>query len=230
MKQLSSGQARAVFFDLDGTLVDTAPDMVAALQDLQRAQGLDPVPYALGRAHVSNGAMGLLGLAFPDVVITAESTLMCAFIERYAARVCEQSALFQGLDDLLVQLDRAAVPWGVVTNKPAHLTDAIMTTLGLSQRSVCTVSGDTLPVRKPEPDQLLHACTIAGFEPADCLYVGDAARDIEAGRRAGMATIAATYGYIVSTDDPRQWGADAYAVDPPELAKIIQKAVNLRGL
>ena len=229
MTQLFNGHAKAVFFDLDGTLVDTAPDMVTALQELQVAHGVDPVNYELGRSHVSNGARGLLELAFPGVAIAPESPLFCDFIERYAAQVCEKSSLFAGLEILLDRLDRAALPWGVVTNKPAHLTDRIMQGLGLSERSVCTISGDTLPSRKPDPAQLLHACEIAAVAPADSIYVGDAARDIEAGSRAGMATVAATYGYIVSTDEPRHWGADEYASDPGELAQIVLKAVNLQS-
>ncbi|MDA0706646.1 MAG: HAD-IA family hydrolase [Proteobacteria bacterium] len=227
MTQLFNGHAKAVFFDLDGTLVDTAPDMVAALQELQVAHGVDPVRYEFGRSHVSNGALGLLRIAFPDATISPDSLLLCEFIERYAAQVCVKSNLFAGLEILLEQLDSASLPWGVVTNKPAHLTNPIMAALGLSARSVCTISGDTLPSRKPDPAQLLHACEISAVAPAECIYVGDAARDIEAGSRAGMATIAATYGYIVSSDDPQNWGADEYAGDPGELAQILLKAVNL---
>jgi len=229
LTQLFDGQAKAVFFDLDGTLVDTAPDMVAALQELQIAHGIDPVAYALGRSHVSNGAMGLLLLAFPHIAVEPDHPLLCEFIDRYAARVCDKTSLFAGLESLLEQLDSAALPWGVVTNKPAHLTTPIMAGLGLATRSVCTISGDTLPTRKPDPAPLLHASDLAGVAPAECIYVGDAARDIEAGSRAGMATVAATYGYIVNTDDPRNWGADEYASNPEELAQIVLKAVNLQA-
>ena len=228
MTQIFNGQAKAVFFDLDGTLVDTAPDMVAALQELQTAHGVAPVAYALGRSHVSNGALGLLRLAFPATSIDENSPLLCDYISRYAARVCEQSRIFVGLEALLEQLDRIAVPWGVVTNKPSHLTTPIMAALGLAKRSVCTVSGDTLAARKPDPAPLVHACKVANVLPADCIYVGDAARDIEAGCRAGMATVAATYGYVVNSDDPQGWGADEYARDPVELAQILLKAVNLQ--
>lgn len=228
MTQLLDGNTKAVFFDLDGTLVDTAPDMVRALQDLQRFHGIEAVPYSLGRSHVSNGAMGLLALAFPDEAISPGCPLMCEFIERYADQVCERSCVFAGLETLLNRLDSAALPWGVVTNKPSHLTDPIMQMLGLADRSVCTVSGDTLPLRKPDPAQLLHACQIAAVSPDESIYVGDAVRDIEAGSRAGMATIAATYGYIVNTDDPRDWGADEYASNTGELTQIVLKAVNLQ--
>ena len=221
------GNIKAVFFDLDGTLVDTAPDMVGALQELQTSYGIEPVPYELGRSHVSNGAVGLLTLAFPDQTITPESSLLCEFIDRYTAQVCTKSVLFDGIGALLDRLDDASRAWGVVTNKPAHLTEAILEKLALAERSVCTISGDTLATRKPDPAQLLHACQLAGVTTDECIYVGDSERDIEAGRRAGIATVAAGYGYVVAEDDPRRWGADEYAADPDELAQIVLKAVSL---
>ncbi len=227
LSNLFYGNTEAVFFDLDGTLVDTAPDMVAALQDLQETNGVEPVPYELGRAHVSNGAMGLLTLAFPDELITPDSSLMCDFIERYAQQVCEQSSVFDGLEDLLALLDDAQIPWGVVTNKPAHLANPIMDILNLADRSACTVCGDTLSTRKPDPGPLYHACTLSDVAPEDCIYVGDALRDIEAGYNAGMATVAAGYGYIAADDDPRDWGADEFAGEPHDLVQIVLKAVNL---
>lgn len=227
MSSLFSGGARAVFFDLDGTLADTAPDMVAALQALQRDSGVDPVTYELGRSQVSNGALGLLSTAFPNETITMESALLCDFIDRYKRRVCEETQIFPGLDDLLQTLERAAVPWGVVTNKPEHLTHPIMESLGLAERSVSIVCGDTLPSRKPDPATLLLASEHAGTAAADCVYVGDARRDIEAGKNAGMGTIAVGYGYIAADDDPLNWQADQYAENVPELVQMVLKAVNL---
>jgi phosphoglycolate phosphatase len=176
---------------------------------------------------VSNGAVGLVSLAFPGEVITLESSLLCEFIDRYTARVCDESVLFDGIGALLDRLDDASPVWGVVTNKPSHLTESILEKLALAERSVCTISGDTLSTRKPDPAQLLHACKIAGVTTEECIYVGDAERDIEAGRRAGIATVAVGYGYVVAGDDPLSWGADDYAVDTDELAQIVLKAVNL---
>lgn len=216
-----------MLFDLDGTLVDTAPDMVAALQELQRSRGIDPVDYEMGRAYVSNGALGLLGLGFPDIEHAVGSELHNAYLERYALRVCKTSTLFPGLERLLQVLDAAGLPWGVVTNKPAHLTDPLLDSLALAARSACTVSGDTLPQRKPDPAPLLHACELAGLLPQNTIYVGDAYRDIQAGQNAGMVTIAAAYGYITPDDDPQRWGADRVAVDTAELTQILLKAVNL---
>ena len=227
MSILETGRCTAVLFDLDGTLVDTAPDMVAVLQDLQRSHGIDPVDYELGRAYVSNGALGLLGLGFPDIEHAVGSELHTAYLDRYALRVCEASVLFPGLEELLQLLDAAGLPWGVVTNKPAHLTDPLLDCLAIAARSACTVSGDTLPQRKPDPAPLLHACTVAGLLPQNTIYVGDASRDIQAGQNAGMATIAAAYGYVTPDDDPWRWGADRVAADTAELAQILRKAVNL---
>lgn len=225
--QLEDGHFHGVLFDLDGTLVDTAPDMVAVLQEMQRAHGVDPVPYASGRAQVSNGAVGLLGLGFPEIEVSYGDDMHLEYLERYAEMLCQESRIFAGLDRLLDELDAAACPWGVVTNKPESLTNPLLEQLGLAGRSACTISGDSLPVRKPDPAPLLLACDIAGIDAYRSIYVGDASRDIEAGLRAGMGTIAATYGYITEDDDPREWGADIIAPDTEELAQIIRKAVNL---
>lgn len=223
------GNFDAVLFDLDGTLVDTAPDMVRVLQDMQAARNREPVPYEVGRRYVSNGAIGLLRLAFPDDGVDFGDAMHHEYLERYAEMICEESRVFDGLAGLLDWLDDAGCPWGVVTNKPEYLTMPLLEALGLDARSACTVSGDSLPVRKPDPGPLLLACDIAGIDAWRSIYVGDAARDIEAGLAAGMATIAAAYGYITEDDDPRDWGADILASDTQELAHIVRKAVNLEG-
>jgi phosphoglycolate phosphatase len=223
------GEFDAVLFDLDGTLVDTAPDMVRVLQDMQVARNREPVDYEIGRRYVSNGAIGLLRLAFPDDGVDFGDPMHHEYLERYAEMICEESRVFDGLAGLLDWLDDAGCPWGVVTNKPEYLTLPLLDALGLAARSACTVSGDSLPVRKPDPGPLLLACDIAGIDAWRSIYVGDAARDIEAGLAAGMGTIAAAYGYITEDDDPRAWGADILASDTEELAQIVRKAVNLEG-
>jgi len=227
---MQDGYFNAVLFDLDGTLVDTAPDMVAVLQAMQATHDLKPVDYEYGRAQVSNGAVGLLSIGFPGIEISFGDDLHLEYLDRYAEMICEESRVFTGMDALLDLLDDIGCPWGVVTNKPEHLTHPLLEALGLDSRSACIVSGDSLPVRKPDPAPLLLACDIAGVDAYRAIYVGDAARDIEAGLRAGMATIAAGYGYITEDDDPREWGADIIAPDTEELAQIVQKAVNLEGL
>ena len=218
---------RAVFFDLDGTLIDTAPDMVAILADLLAANGAEALPYGLARASVSNGAMGLVRLAFPDTDPDRQEQLYHEYLARYERAVCINSTLFPGLPAILDDLDRRGLPWGIVTNKPQRMTDPLLAQLGLDRRAVCVVSGDTLPQRKPDPAPLLLASRLAGVPARQSIYVGDAERDIAAGRAAGMATIAAGYGYIVSGDDPARWLADQVAPDTVELAKLIRKAVTL---
>lgn len=216
-----------MLFDLDGTLVDTAPDMVAVLQDLQRDHGQAAISYDVARMSVSNGALGLIRIAFPDADEEQRSDLHQQYLRRYTANVCRQSAVFPGLEALLDRLDAASRPWGIVTNKPARMTDPLLNKLGLANRSACIVSGDTLKQRKPHPAPLLHACDLAGFDPKSTVYVGDAERDVEAGRRAGMATIAVSYGYVMADDDPESWGADRIAADTTELLQMILEGVNL---
>jgi phosphoglycolate phosphatase len=225
--ELNGAEYNAVLFDLDGTLVDTAPDMVAVLQHLQHQHGIEPAPYELARSNVSNGAIGLLTLGFPELEIEFGDELHQEYLERYAEMICEESRIFDCLADLLNSLDDLRCPWGVVTNKPEQLTNPLLVALGLADRSACIISGDTLSVRKPNPAPLLLACDVIGVDPETSIYIGDAERDIQAGRRAGMATIAAGYGYITADDDPREWDADVIATSSEELTQIVLKAVNL---
>jgi len=227
VSELNGAEYNAVLFDLDGTLVDTAPDMVAALHLLQREHSVILSPYELARSNVSNGAIGLLRVGFPELEIEFGDEMHQLYLERYADNICVESRVFAGIIELLDQLEGLGCPWGVVTNKPEHLTLPLLAALKLADRSGCVISGDTLSVRKPDPAPLLLACDIIGVDPGMAIYVGDAGRDIEAGQRAGMATIAAGYGYITEDDDPREWDADVIATSTEELAQIVLKAVNL---
>lgn len=227
MTELNGAEYNAVFFDLDGTLVDTAPDMVAILQQLQRDHGIEPSGYELARSYVSNGAAGLLTIGFPEVEFEMGGDLHQQYLERYAEAVCVESRIFDGLHQLIDGLDDIGCPWGVVTNKPEVLTAPLMIALGLAERTVCIISGDTLSVKKPHPAPILLACDMAGVDPATAIYVGDAERDIESGQAAGTATIAAAYGYVTEDDDPREWNADVIAMTTEELTQIVLKAVNL---
>jgi phosphoglycolate phosphatase len=218
----------AVFFDLDGTLIDTAPDMVSVLRDLQAEEGEPMLTYNLARAHVSNGAAGLVRLAFPRADAGNHERLRLRYLELYEERVCVDSIVFAGLDTLLDALDAGRRPWGIVTNKPMRMTDPLLRGLGLASRSACAISGDTIRERKPDPAPLLLASAQVGVDPSRSIYVGDAARDIEAGRAAGMFTIAAAYGYI-NEDDPQTWGADHVVTSTAELTTYLLKAVNLAG-
>ena len=217
----------AVLFDLDGTLVDTAPDMVAALRKIQEIEGREPTPYEQARKYVSHGAAGLINLGFPDLPADEKERLRLEFLDRYEEAVCIHSTLFPGLADLLDRLDAGDRPWGIVTNKPARMTGPLIRALKIDDRAACVISGDTIPQRKPDPAPLLLASEQTGVPPARSVYVGDAARDIEAGIAAGMHTVAVAYGYITDDDDPAGWNAHQLVADPQELTHIVLKGVNL---
>lgn len=221
---MSAGQKQrtsAVLFDLDGTLLDTAPDMVAALNQLRLEERREALPYQTARAFVSNGAPGLLGLAFADAAAAQLERLHARFLELYAARLTHSTVLFPGMAVVLGRLEAAAIPWGVVTNKPARLTEPLLEGLRLRSRCACVVSGDTLSERKPHPRPLLHALTQIPAPVPGAVYVGDAERDIVAGRAAGLRTVAATYGYIPPGEDPAAWGADYRISQPCDLLELL---------
>ncbi|HEX7080234.1 MAG TPA: HAD-IA family hydrolase [Gammaproteobacteria bacterium] len=210
----------AVLFDLDGTLVDTAPDLVAVLNRLLAEAGKPPVPYAVARNEVSNGALGLIRLGFgAETSPAAIEQLRARFLEIYSGAVCAKSRLFLSLEKL-VNLG-SPKRWGIVTNKPHEMTVPLLERLGVAERFGSVVSGDRLPQKKPDPAPLLLAAEELGASPSRCVYVGDAPRDIEAGRAAGMATIAAAYGYIRPGNDVRAWSADLLVRHPSGLAAAI---------
>lgn len=217
----------AILFDLDGTLVDTAPDMVRALFEVQATEGGQPVDYELARSHVSHGAAGLIGLAFPGSDDNTLERLRLQFLEVYEASLCIHSTLFPGMDALLDRLDDAGFAWGVITNKPERMTEPLMAALDMDTRAACMISGDTLALRKPDPAPLLLASERTGTPPDRSVYIGDAARDIQAGRAAGMLTVAAGYGYVTPDDDPESWNAHELVATTEELAHLILKGVNL---
>lgn len=212
---------RAVLFDLDGTLLDTAPDMVAALDELLSDAGRAPVDYELARAHVSKGALGLVDLGFGQLEEAHRMSLRDRYLDAYQRRVAHATTLFDGMDAVLEHIEQAGLHWGVVTNKPGFLTEPLLTALGLLSRSSATVSGDTLAERKPHPRPLLHAAEQIGVAPAAAIYVGDDTRDIVAGNAAGMTTVAALYGFIPPGDDPAEWPADHWIEHPRDLLAIL---------
>lgn len=210
----------AVLFDLDGTLVDTAPDLVAVLNRMLREHGRPSMPYAVARNEVSNGAAGLLRLGFGDSG-TAEAVahLRQRFLDLYRDNICVNSRLFIGIESISKSLSNRT--WGIVTNKPHALTEALLDGLGIAVESGCVVSGDRLPQRKPDPAPLKLAAAELGVSPGECVYIGDAPRDIEAGKAAGMRTVAAAYGYIRPGENYLAWGADAVLRRPSELASVL---------
>jgi 2-phosphoglycolate phosphatase len=211
---------RGVLFDLDGTLVDTAPDLVAVLNTLLREHGRVQMPFAVARNEVSNGALGLLRLGFGELPTAAElAGLRARFLELYRDNICVGSRLFIDLECLFNHV--SDVRWGIVTNKPHAYTEPLLAALGIAGRWGTVVSGDRLPQRKPDPAPLLLAAAELGLPAASCVYVGDAPRDIEAGRAAGMQTVAAAFGYIRPHENPYGWGADVVVRQPHELGPVL---------
>jgi phosphoglycolate phosphatase len=205
-------------FDLDGTLLDTAPDMAAALNRLRLEEGRGALPLNAIRPQVSHGARAMIRVGFGLEPGDAQfEELRERFLAIYASDLACHTLPFPGIPALLDGLAQAGIPWGIVTNKPGWLTDPLLETLGLHRQAGVVVSGDSLPQRKPQPEPLLYACAQLAAEPLNCVYVGDAGRDIEAGRRAGMRTLAAAFGYIPADDDPAAWGADGVLHRPEEL-------------
>jgi len=206
---------RAVLFDLDGTLLDTARDLAGALNRVRMAQGHDPLPFAAIRPYVSHGSFALTRLGFGiDDSHPEFEPLRRRLLDEYHAELATHTRPFDGIDRLLDWLVARPLKWGIVTNKPGWLTTPLMAQIRLAQRPGCVISGDTLATRKPDPAPLIHAADILGVAPADCLYVGDAERDVAAGRRASMATLIALYGYLGPADQPAEWGADG-ALEAP---------------
>jgi 2-phosphoglycolate phosphatase len=211
-----------IFFDLDGTLADTAPDLVAATNQLLVTRNLAPKPYEFLRPYASAGARGLLEGAFgispehPDFIALRDE-----FFGNYEKALMVESKLFDDMHLLLEQMDQANLPWGIVTNKSERFTNPLVELMGLHKRSISTVSGDTTAYSKPHPEPILHAARLAKVDPNKSLYVGDDIRDVVAGKAAGMKTVAAAYGYCGCKESPEAWGADYIIHSPLELLKII---------
>jgi phosphoglycolate phosphatase len=217
---MSRAAPHAILFDLDGTLADTAPDLAAAVNRLRVERGLEPTPYELLRPVASAGARGLVGAAFGVKPGDEEfEALRDAFLVSYEANLAVDSRLFDGVDALLAHLQNRGIGWGVVTNKAARYTDALVPQIGLGHAG-CVISGDTTPHPKPHPAPLLEAARRLGLEPQQCWYVGDDLRDILAGQAAGMTTVAAAWGYC-GHSEPQAWNADLLAESPLHLIKLL---------
>ncbi|VAW77179.1 Similar to phosphoglycolate phosphatase, clustered with ubiquinone biosynthesis SAM-dependent O-methyltransferase [hydrothermal vent metagenome] len=219
-----SNPVSTVLFDLDGTLLDTAPDLAAALNATLQLNGREALPFENIRPVVSHGGRALIELGFGlDPQHADFEPLRKQLLDLYEANIAVHTALFPGMADVLEELEKRGIRWGIVTNKPGWLTNPLLDALSLSQRAACVVSGDSLKERKPHPAPLLHACKLADSLPEETLYVGDAERDIEAGRNAGMRTLIALFGYLMEHDQPNDWGADALVEHPAEILQYVNK-------
>ena len=208
---------RCVLFDLDGTLLDSAPDMAATVNRMRAARGVPPMPLAELRPHVSKGARAMSAAAFPELGGEVPPELIREFLDVYAAELGRHGAAFDGIEAMLAALEADGARWGIVTNKPEYLARGLMPALGWETRSGVLIGGDTLAERKPHPLPLLHAAEAMGFAVADCVYVGDDERDILAARAAGMRSLVALWGYRLQHDDPLAWEADAMVEAPADL-------------
>jgi N-acetyl-D-muramate 6-phosphate phosphatase len=212
---------RAVLFDLDGTFADTAPDLSYALNQMRVARGLPLVPEEKTRPVTSSGARGLLGAGFGITPGHADFPAMREeFLNLYEANLCRTTRLFDGMADLILALEVRGLTWGIVTNKAERFAQPLMRLLGYSARAACVIGGDTTGRMKPHPDPLYAAARAIQVTAEDCVYVGDDERDIQAGRAAGMKTIAVCYGYL-NGSDPAAWGADNVVVHPMEIIKLV---------
>lgn len=217
---------RAVLFDMDGTLLDTAPDFIAVVQAMRADQGLAPLPEQRIRDVVSGGARAMVVNAFDvDPLSDAFEALRLDFLARYEQGCARHTRLFDGMPELLADIEAAHLRWGVATNKPVRFAEPLMRELGLAERCSVLVCPDHVSKAKPDPEMLLLACEQLQLDPRATLFVGDDLRDIEAGRAAGCRTVAVTYGYIHPDDNPRHWGADVVVDDPRELRTLLDQAL-----
>lgn len=214
----------AVFLDLDGTLLDTAPDLKNAINEVLQRHGREPVDEHQFRNYVFGGSVTMLSYGFniepehPDFDAIREE-----FLDIYHQNIAIETTLFDGMEDLLDFLEEELIPWGIITNKPAWLTDPLLQSFGLDQRSSCIISGDTLDVRKPHPDPLLYACQLLGCDPQSTVYIGDTEDDISAARAAGMQPIGVRYGYHSLDSVPTSWDTDTLVDHPHEIIELVRE-------
>jgi len=221
--QPSIARIRGVLFDLDGTLIDSAPDLAGAANDLRADFGLAPLPYSVLRPMVGSGARGMVGVAFGVSPADARfAELRDAFLHRYEQRLLRETAIFGAVPPVLAALSRAGVAWGIVTNKATRFALPVVKGLGLPSDAL--VCGDTTPHAKPHPAPLLEGARRLALQAQHCVYIGDDLRDMQAGRAAGMAVLAAAWGYLGQAEPVSAWGADAVLPDPAALLQWLELA------
>ena len=211
---------QGVLFDLDGTLLDSAADLYGALVEQCAEEGEAAPDYDAVRQVVSRGSTAILQQGFPRRDDAERKALLPRYLALYQRMLAQQTRAFDGVDALLQQLEQEGLRWGIVTNKPGFLTDELVQRIGWASRAAAVVSGDTLPVKKPDPAPVLLACERAGLQPERCVFVGDDRRDVLAGEAAGLYTVAVSWGYL-DGGDPHHWGADAVVDQPAQLAALL---------
>ncbi|MCQ8106099.1 phosphoglycolate phosphatase [Methylomonas sp. SURF-2] len=214
-----------VLFDLDGTLVDTAPDLISCLNQTLLEHGYPAVPAAEVKPSISLGALAMIQRATQNLDAARQQQLLDHMLDCYQDNIAEHSRFFDGMSETLETIEALGLKWGVVTNKRERFTLPLMEALNLSRRAACIISGDTTANSKPHPEPMLAACRQAGVNPQNCVYIGDASHDITAGKNANMRTLAALYGYIKDSDQPENWGADALIEEPRQLQQWIKTAL-----
>jgi N-acetyl-D-muramate 6-phosphate phosphatase len=220
---MSGTAIKAVLFDLDGTLLDTCEDMRHALNTLRAEENLQPLPYEQVRCQVSHGGHALVRLGFGALEPEAHETMRMRLLAIYRKQLAKHTRLFEGGDEMLLDLERRGLAWGIVTNKPGWLTDPLLVEVGLHTRARAVVSGDTLPERKPHPMPLLHAAEKMGVSPSECVYVGDAERDMQAAQAAGMYALIAGFGYLGDDDRADGWFSHGWLDTPLDLLRWLDK-------
>lgn len=213
-----------VLFDLDGTLVNTAPDLIACLNKSLIAHGFLQIDDLAVKPLISKGALAMIDYAAVDAGPALKSQLLEFMLDCYQNNIAEHSRFFAGIAETLDAIERLGLKWGVVTNKRQRFTLPLMAALQLDRRAACIVSGDTTPYTKPHPQPMLEACKLAGVKPVNCVYIGDASHDITAGKLANMKTLAALYGYVQADEQPEDWGADALIEHPQQLLQWIDSS------
>ena len=212
---------QAIFFDLDGTLLDTAPDLYTAMLATLSEMGRDLISFEVFRPHVHTGTTSMIkGSLHIEESDPLFPSIRQIFLDHYQSMLHRETDFFPGMASVLAYLDEQHIPWGIVTNKPSFLTNPLLASFGLDKRSQCIISGDTLPEKKPHPSPLLHACKLTAVSPEKAVYIGDTPSDVVAAKAAGMGAIAVVYGYHDPNSQPESWGADHLIEEPLKLLDI----------
>ncbi len=217
----SNFRLSCVLFDLDGTLVDTAPDLIACLNRALKQHGFDEVSSNSLKPFISFGAAAMISQSVNHADKQTQAQILDSMLMFYQNNIAEHSRFFSGITDTLETIESLGLKWGIVTNKRERFTHPLVVALKLTDRVACVISGDTTANCKPHPEPMLKACNLANVKPEECVYIGDALHDIDAGKNAKMKTLAALYGYLKPDDDPTNWGADALIESPQQLTSWI---------